>query len=77
MRLQLETLLDMVDVFDKFFSPKSICVIGASSTTGKPGNVVVKNIKVIRLENVVKIGALFISAGLIMSFAYRLTLLAD
>jgi acyl-CoA synthetase (NDP forming) len=45
MRLQLETLLDMVDVFDKFFSPKSICVIGASSTTGKPGNVVVKNIK--------------------------------
>ena len=45
MRLQLETLLNMVDVFDKFFSPKSICVIGASSTTGKPGNVVVKNIK--------------------------------
>lgn len=31
--------------FDKFFRPKSVCVIGASSTPGKPGNVVVRNIR--------------------------------
>lgn len=35
----------MTGVMDKFFSPKSVCVIGASSTPGKPGNVVVRNMK--------------------------------
>lgn len=35
----------MPSVMDKFFSPKSVCVIGASSTPGKPGNVVVRNMK--------------------------------
>lgn len=35
----------MTTVMDKFFSPKSVCVIGASSTPGKPGNVVVRNMK--------------------------------
>ncbi len=35
----------MADVFEKFFAPKSVCVVGASSSIGKPGNVVVKNIR--------------------------------
>ena len=35
----------MADVMEKFFAPKSVCVIGASSTSGKPGNVVVKNMR--------------------------------
>ena len=35
----------MTDVMEKFFAPKSVCVIGASSTPGKPGNVVVKNMR--------------------------------
>ena len=35
----------MADVMEKFFEPKSVCVIGASSTPGKPGNVVVKNMR--------------------------------
>ena len=35
----------MTGVMEKFFSPKSVCVIGASSTPGKPGNVVVRNMK--------------------------------
>ena len=30
---------------EKFFAPKSVAVIGASATTGKPGNVVIKNIR--------------------------------
>ncbi len=30
---------------EKFFAPKSVCVIGASSTPGKPGNVVVRNMR--------------------------------
>jgi acyl-CoA synthetase (NDP forming) len=35
----------MITVMDKFFSPRSVCVIGASSTPGKPGNVVVRNMR--------------------------------
>ena len=35
----------MTGVMDKFFSPKSVCVVGASSTPGKPGNVVVRNMR--------------------------------
>ena len=35
----------MADVMEKFFAPKSVCVIGASSTAGKPGNIVVKNMR--------------------------------
>ncbi len=35
----------MTGVMDKFFSPRSVCVIGASSTPGKPGNVVVRNMR--------------------------------
>ncbi|MBI77158.1 MAG: hypothetical protein CMM53_05165 [Rhodospirillaceae bacterium] len=34
----------MADVLKYFFAPKSVCVIGASATAGKPGNVVIKNI---------------------------------
>jgi len=30
---------------EKFFSPGSVCVIGASATPGKPGNVVVRNMR--------------------------------
>lgn len=33
----------MSSVMEKFFSPRSVCVIGASSTPGKPGNVVIRN----------------------------------
>ena len=33
----------MTTVMEKFFSPRSVCVIGASGTSGKPGNVVVRN----------------------------------
>jgi acyl-CoA synthetase (NDP forming) len=33
----------MTTVMEKFFSPKSVCVIGASGTPGKPGNVVIRN----------------------------------
>ena len=35
----------MTTVMEKFFSPKSVCVVGASSTPGKPGNVVVRNMR--------------------------------
>jgi acetyltransferase len=35
----------MTGVMDKFFNPRSVCVIGASSTQGKPGNVVVRNMR--------------------------------
>jgi acetyltransferase len=35
----------MTDVMDKLFAPRSVCVIGASSTPGKPGNVVVRNMR--------------------------------
>lgn len=30
---------------EKFFAPKSVAIIGASATAGKPGNVVIKNIR--------------------------------
>ena len=30
---------------EKFFSPKSVVVIGASATPGKPGNVVIRNLQ--------------------------------
>lgn len=33
----------MADILDKFFAPKSVAVIGASATPGKPGNVVIRN----------------------------------
>ena len=33
----------MADIMNKFFAPKSVAVIGASGTAGKPGNVVVRN----------------------------------
>ncbi len=32
-------------VMDKFFAPKSVAAIGASATPGKPGNVLLKNIR--------------------------------
>ena len=35
----------MTGIMEKFFAPKSVAVIGASATTGKPGNVVIKNIR--------------------------------
>ena len=35
----------MTAVMEKFFNPKSVCVIGASGTQGKPGNVVVRNMR--------------------------------
>ena len=35
----------MPSVLDKFFEPKSVAVIGASATPGKPGNVLLKNIR--------------------------------
>ncbi len=34
----------MSSVMEKFFSPRSVAIIGASATTGKPGNVVIRNI---------------------------------
>ena len=30
---------------EKFFSPRSVAVVGASATPGKPGNVVLRNIR--------------------------------
>ena len=36
---------DMPSVLDKFFEPKSVAAIGASATPGKPGNVLLKNIR--------------------------------
>ena len=35
----------MTGPLDKFFEPRSVAVIGASSQAGKPGNVVVRNIR--------------------------------
>ena len=35
----------MTGIMENFFAPKSVAVIGASATTGKPGNVVIKNIR--------------------------------
>lgn len=35
----------MTTVMEKFFSPRSVCVIGASATPGKPGNVVLRNMR--------------------------------
>ena len=32
-------------VMEKFFAPRSVCVIGASATPGKPGNVVLRNMR--------------------------------
>ena len=34
----------MAGELEKFFDPKSVAIIGASATPGKPGNVVIKNI---------------------------------
>ena len=36
---------DIPSVLDKFFEPKSVAAIGASATPGKPGNVLLKNIR--------------------------------
>ena len=36
---------DKPNVMDKFFAPKSVAAIGASATPGKPGNVLLKNIR--------------------------------
>jgi len=33
----------MTSIMDRFFSPRSVAVIGASGTVGKPGNVVIRN----------------------------------
>ena len=35
----------MAGHMEKFFAPRSVAVIGASATPGKPGNVVIKNIR--------------------------------
>ena len=35
----------MTGLMDKFFEPRSVCVIGASATPGKPGNVVIRNMR--------------------------------
>jgi len=36
--------LPRTDYFDRFFTPQSVAIIGASATPGKPGHVVIKNI---------------------------------
>ena len=35
----------MTTAMEKFFAPKDVAVIGASATAGKPGNVLLKNLK--------------------------------
>ena len=32
----------MTGIMEKFFAPKSVAVIGASASSGKPGNVVIE-----------------------------------
>jgi len=40
----LETSLPDKEYFDRFFYPRSVAIIGASSIPGKPGHVVIRNI---------------------------------